>query len=83
MLETESRGMVIRVHDLERRVLEQGDELVCLKATLAEALRRLSTLEGMRQSHSMTSSSVPHIPIRNGLAKEALRQRQPNFISAK
>ncbi|KAH0999610.1 hypothetical protein HUJ04_006003 [Dendroctonus ponderosae] len=31
MLETENRGVAGRVADLERKVLEQGDELVCLK----------------------------------------------------
>lgn len=33
MLETESRGVAGRVADLERKVLEQGDELVCLKVS--------------------------------------------------
>ncbi|KAF2880890.1 hypothetical protein ILUMI_25289, partial [Ignelater luminosus] len=84
MLEAESRGVVGRVQDLERRVLEQGDELVCLKATLAEALRRLSILEGMRLPHSLTQvSSTPSTPVRNGIAKDQLRLRQPNISSAK
>ncbi|XP_049825884.1 echinoderm microtubule-associated protein-like 2 isoform X2 [Aethina tumida] len=46
MLEIENHGIAGRLADLERKVIEQGDELVCLKATLAEALRRLSQLEG-------------------------------------
>lgn len=84
MLEAESRGVVGRVQDLERRVLEQGDELVCLKATLAEALRRLSILEGMRLPHNLTQvSSTPSTPVRNGIAKDQLRLRQPNISSAK
>lgn len=58
MLETESRGVAGRVADLERKVLEQGDELVCLKATLAEALRRLSILEGLRNSQSPTTPTA-------------------------
>lgn len=68
MLEAESQGVVVRVADLERRVLEQGDELVCLKATLAEALRRISALEGARLAHQVLSA--PGTPVRNGIAKE-------------
>ncbi|CAG9819557.1 unnamed protein product [Phaedon cochleariae] len=55
MLEAENSGVASRMIDLERKVLEQGDELVCLKATLAEALRRLGALEagggGMGGAH--------------------------------
>lgn len=84
MLEAESRGVVGRVQDLERRVLEQGDELVCLKATLAEALRRLTIVEGMRLPHNLNQPlSTPNTPIRNGVSKEQLRLRQPAFNSAK
>uniref|UniRef100_A0A1Y1MLA9 Uncharacterized protein n=1 Tax=Photinus pyralis TaxID=7054 RepID=A0A1Y1MLA9_PHOPY len=84
MLEAENHGMLGRVQDLERRVLEQGDELVCLKATLAEALRRLSIVEGMRTPHSLTQiSSSPSTPVRNGTSKEQLRLRQPVISSAK
>ncbi|KAK4886318.1 hypothetical protein RN001_002589 [Aquatica leii] len=84
MLEAESRGIVGRVQDLERRVLEQGDELVCLKATLAEALRRLSIMEGMRVSHNLNHvSSTPSTPVRNGVTKDQLRLRQPIISSAK
>ncbi|KAI4463398.1 wd-40 repeat protein [Holotrichia oblita] len=70
MLEAESRGVAGRVTDLEKRVLEQGDELVCLKATLAEALRRLNLLEGMRLSVQPSSPQIPTTPVRNGMAKE-------------
>lgn len=75
MLETESQGVVVRVADLERRVLEQGDELVCLKATLAEALRRISVLEGTRLAHQVIST--PTTPVRNGSSKDVrLRPRE-------
>lgn len=84
MLDAESHGVAGRVQDLERRVLEQGDELVCLKATLAEALRRLSIVEGMRLPNSFNQvSSTPPTPVRNGIAKDPLRLRQPNLSSAK
>lgn len=82
MLEAESRGVAGRVSDLERKVLEQGDELVCLKATLAEALRRLNILEGMRLSNNIPST--PSTPIRiNGTAKDPLRQRPVSYSSSK
>lgn len=82
MLEAESRGVAGRVTDLEKRVLEQGDELVCLKATLAEALRRLNLLEGMRLSaqSSAHSPQIPTTPIRNGIAKET--RLRPHTYSA-
>lgn len=75
--------MAGRVADLERRVLEQGDELVCLKATLAEALRRLSLLEGMRLAHQQVPSVVGanSTPARNGNPRE-IRIRQTNNYSA-
>lgn len=70
MLEAESHGVAGRVSDLERRVLEQGDELVCLKATLAEALRRITILEGAKFGSSNqlnhVPSSAPSTPARNG-----------------
>lgn len=48
MLETEGASLAGRVHELERKVLEQGDEIVCLRATLADALRRLTLLENTK-----------------------------------
>ncbi|XP_066252932.1 echinoderm microtubule-associated protein-like 2 isoform X1 [Euwallacea similis] len=84
MLEAENLGMAGRVADLERKVLEQGDELVCLKATLAEVLRRLNILEGMRNSSN--ASSTPSTPVRiNGSApfKDILRQKPAMFSSPK
>jgi len=77
MLETESCGVAGRVADLERRVLEQGDELVCLKATLAEALRRITTLEGSRLAHQVNVNHA--IPIRNGSSTKDARPK--SFIS--
>nr|XP_023029644.1 echinoderm microtubule-associated protein-like 2 isoform X2 [Leptinotarsa decemlineata] len=81
MLEAENRGVSGRVADLERKVLEQGDELVCLKATLAEALRRLSTLEGLRTSQI---PSTPTTPIRiNGVSRGEFKQRHVSYSASK
>lgn len=82
MLDTESRGVAGRVADLERKVLEQGDELVCLKATLAEVLRRLNILEGMRNPGN--ASSTPSTPVRingNTSLNNVLRQRPSSHLS--
>ncbi|ERL89299.1 hypothetical protein D910_06671 [Dendroctonus ponderosae] len=84
MLETENRGVAGRVADLERKVLEQGDELVCLKATLAEVLRRLNVLEGMRNASSL--QSTPSTPVRiNGNAsyKDLLRNKSISYSASK
>lgn len=35
-----------RFSELEKKITEQADEIVCLKSTLADVLRRLSQLEG-------------------------------------
>lgn len=48
MIETENESLRERVCDLEKKVLEQGDEIVCLRSTLADVLRRLNQLEGTR-----------------------------------
>ncbi|XP_049795931.1 echinoderm microtubule-associated protein-like 2 isoform X2 [Schistocerca nitens] len=45
MMEADGESLRERVSQLERRALSQADELVCLRATLADALRRLAALE--------------------------------------
>ncbi len=45
MVEHENETLRDRVSDLERRVHDQNDEITCLRATLADALRRINTLE--------------------------------------
>ncbi|XP_035794096.1 echinoderm microtubule-associated protein-like 2 isoform X1 [Anopheles albimanus] len=58
MLETEKAGLVERVYDLERQVLEHKDEIVCLKSTLADVLRRLATIDNSYEnSHNSNSNS--------------------------
>ncbi len=45
MVENENETLRDRVSDLEKRVHDQNDEITCLRATLADALRRINTLE--------------------------------------
>lgn len=74
MLESEKSSLAGRVHDLERRVLTQQDEIVCLRSTLADVLRRLNLIEGNIERGAINSSSLnihggrsaPNTPSRNG-----------------
>ena len=45
LIERENETLRERVVDLERRLHDQNDEVTCLRATLADALRRISSLE--------------------------------------
>ena len=45
MLDHENETLRERVADLERKVHDQTDEILCLRATIADILRRISTLE--------------------------------------
>ncbi|XP_063217797.1 echinoderm microtubule-associated protein-like 2 isoform X3 [Bacillus rossius redtenbacheri] len=62
MIETENESLRERVSDLEKKVLEQGDEIVCLRSTLADVLRRLNQFE------SRPIPAENRIPVRNGSA---------------
>lgn len=39
-------AIYVRFAELEKKIADQADEIVCLKSTLADVLRRLSQLEG-------------------------------------
>ncbi|XP_032689911.1 echinoderm microtubule-associated protein-like 2 isoform X9 [Odontomachus brunneus] len=90
MLECETGSLLGRVADLERQSLAQRDEIVCLRATLADALRRIAQLEGRekreeerneRRNERMVSSPLRngHVPLRssqNSVPQKDLRLRQ-------
>ena len=48
MVENENETLRDRVSDLEKRVHDQNDEITCLRATLADALRRINSLESTK-----------------------------------
>lgn len=48
MIENENQSLRDRVADLEKKVHEQTDEIMCLRSTLADVLRRINTIEGAR-----------------------------------
>nr|XP_034188136.1 echinoderm microtubule-associated protein-like 2 isoform X14 [Osmia lignaria] len=81
MLECETGSLLGRVADLERQSLAQRDEIVCLRATLADALRRIAQLEGRekrederneRRNERMVSSPLRngHAPLRTGSSQD-------------
>ena len=55
MIENENEMLRDRVADLEKRVHDQNDEITCLRATLADCLRRINSLES-NKSHTMVSN---------------------------
>ncbi|XP_046432655.1 echinoderm microtubule-associated protein-like 2 isoform X2 [Neodiprion fabricii] len=95
MLECETGSLIGRVADLERQSLAQRDEIVCLRATLADALRRIAQLEGRerreddrieRRLERGLSSPIRngHVPQRNSQAtgsQKDLRLRQSSVAS--
>lgn len=49
-------AVYLRFTELEKKITEQADEIVCLKSTLADVLRRLSQLEGRGKCFTCLSS---------------------------
>ncbi|XP_060823418.1 echinoderm microtubule-associated protein-like 2 isoform X11 [Bombus pascuorum] len=70
MLECETGSLLVRVADLERQSLAQRDEIVCLRATLADALRRIAQLEGREkredERNERRNERIVSSPLRNG-----------------
>lgn len=61
MLESENASLLERVADLEQRVISQQDEIVCMRSTLADVLRRLNVIDGNseRSANSSFKNSTP------------------------
>jgi len=57
ILSRDSEGVQQRILSLEKKVQQQDDEIVCLRSSLADALRRLSSLESGILPHWWFSSS--------------------------
>ncbi|XP_034943375.1 echinoderm microtubule-associated protein-like 2 isoform X2 [Chelonus insularis] len=66
MLECETGSLLGRVTDLERQSLAQRDEIVCLRATLADALRRITQLENKEKREEEKNERLLSSPLRNG-----------------
>jgi len=76
MLENENEAMRDRVADLEKKVHFQNDEITCLKATLADCLRRLNALEIDKDHVEISSTPTPPVQnsFQNGHSKIPLRR---------
>ena len=48
MMENDCESLRERVGVLEKKVFDQNDEIVCLRSTLADVLRRLDQMEHLR-----------------------------------
>ena len=61
MVENENETLRDRVADLEKKVHDQNDEITCLRATLADALRRINQLESGKGSFTTFFAQSVHI----------------------
>jgi predicted RNase H-like nuclease (RuvC/YqgF family) len=69
MLECEASSILQRVVDLERQSLAQRDEIVCLRATLADALRRIDQLKNRDERNERIENKSDKgisTPLKNG-----------------
>ncbi|XP_037293289.1 echinoderm microtubule-associated protein-like 2 isoform X5 [Manduca sexta] len=81
MLEGEGAGLAARVAELEVRCARQAEELLCLRSTLADALRRLNALEGRAPTASTTTATQRNGAYTGstGTPTRELRLRQPSY----
>ena len=68
MIENENETLRDRVGDLEKRVHDQNDEITCLRATLADCLRRINSLESTK-SESFNTTKLPVNPCKTTFRK--------------
>ncbi|XP_045773907.1 echinoderm microtubule-associated protein-like 2 isoform X2 [Maniola jurtina] len=79
MLESEGAGLAARVAELEVRCSRQAEELLCLRSTLADALRRLNALEGRAPATSGAQRNGTTYSGNTGTPTRELRIRQPSY----
>ncbi|CAK1543279.1 unnamed protein product [Leptosia nina] len=79
MLESEGAGLAARVAELEVRCSRQAEELLCLRSTLADALRRLNALEGRAPATTTTQRNGAYSGSSTGTPTRELRVRQPAY----
>ncbi|XP_049875343.1 echinoderm microtubule-associated protein-like 2 isoform X3 [Pectinophora gossypiella] len=77
MLEGEGAGLAARVAELEVRCARQAEELLCLRSTLADALRRLNALEGRPAAPAQQRNGA--YTGTQGTPTRELRLRQPSY----
>ncbi|XP_048259670.1 echinoderm microtubule-associated protein-like 2 isoform X13 [Haliotis rufescens] len=62
LLSQEQEDLVDRVAYLEKKVTQQGDEIVCLKSALADVIRRITQLESAPPNHILPSKPTFRSP---------------------
>ncbi|XP_071540935.1 echinoderm microtubule-associated protein-like 2 isoform X3 [Panulirus ornatus] len=90
MIENENHSLRDRVADLEKKVHEQTDEIMCLRSTLADVLRRLNTVEGASRV-SVSQSGGRATPLKDGLrqrhhnseARDVSKRASSSFVSGR
>lgn len=65
MLENEKVNLNDRIANLEKRVQQQDDEIICMKSTIAEVLKRLQLVETQKNVPNLNSNSAPKPVISN------------------
>lgn len=65
MLECETGSLLDRVASLEKKSLDQRDEIVSIRATLADALRRIAHLEEREKREEERNDRIVSSPLRD------------------
>ncbi|KAL0280684.1 UNVERIFIED_CONTAM: hypothetical protein PYX00_001910 [Menopon gallinae] len=84
MIETENTTLRERVNDLEKKVLEQGDEIICLRSTLANVVRRLEQVEGFSRTTPDTGYRYGNAAVKNGSVRSLASKgnlRRPGYTT--
>ena len=71
MVENENETLRDRVSDLEKRVHDQNDEITCLRATLADALRRINSIESTKGTLSQKRRKISMYTVKLGIKRTA------------
>ena len=71
MVENENETLRDRVSDLEKRVHDQNDEITCLRATLADALRRINSIESTKGTLSQKRRKIFMYTVKLGIKRTA------------
>ncbi|XP_022645571.1 echinoderm microtubule-associated protein-like 2 isoform X2 [Varroa jacobsoni] len=75
MLNEEQESLRERVADLEIKVLEQAEELTCLRTTIADLTRRLTQLEGRAPTITNTAPLIPHNGFKHSYSHRSLSSK--------
>ncbi|XP_028968652.1 echinoderm microtubule-associated protein-like 2 [Galendromus occidentalis] len=75
MLNEEQESLRERVADLEIKVLEQAEELTCLRSTIADLTRRLTQVEGRAPMITNNSPILPHNGFKHSYSHRSLSSK--------